>query len=378
MRVHVLAVLTAFTVLSVLRRLTDAVAAPFGVSVKCDSYGVVVEWMATGLSEQADFLLELKADSGENVSVNTKDLRYNISDLLQDTAYNRYFVKVKARDGGHESEFAESQIFSFNYLRPTNITCDLEFPTVELSARDGKLFVEFINPLHLYRDTPALRKLKNSDTLTYTLSSDKVREEFTCSDELEKCASNVSFPEEQEEYCIRLSGRIRQTRVRHTRPYCYSGTLYPGPPISTILIPVLVAITAVLILASATAFLVKLCETKCHECNLSKFPRVLEDKFTHTLLITLEPERVEIPRVEPAVGIPILPETFSNITDLKGRDEDEDEDVDVDVCRSSGSSEPDPSCYTDRSHMYGTGADLSSSDFSTGYDQPHALPEMSL
>lgn len=40
------------------------VAAPFGVSVKCDSYGVVVEWMATGLSEQADFLLELKADSG--------------------------------------------------------------------------------------------------------------------------------------------------------------------------------------------------------------------------------------------------------------------------------------------------------------------------
>lgn len=59
----------------------------------------------------------------ENVSVNTKDLRYNISDLLQDTAYNRYFVKVKARDGGHESEFAESQIFSFNYLRPTNITC---------------------------------------------------------------------------------------------------------------------------------------------------------------------------------------------------------------------------------------------------------------
>lgn len=108
----------------------------------------------------------------------------------------------------------------------------------------------------------------------------------------------------------------------------------------------------------------------------SKFLK--EDKFTHTLLITLEPERVEIPRVEPAVGIPILPETFSNITDLKGRDEDEDEDEDVDVCRSSGSSDPDPSCYTDRSHMYGTGADLSSSDFSTGYDQPHALPEMSL
>ncbi|MCJ8748122.1 hypothetical protein PDJAM_G00161400 [Pangasius djambal] len=178
MRLHILGIVTVFTVLSALRRLTHAVPAPFDVSVKCDSYGVVVEWMAAGLSAQAEFLLQLKSDFGKNISVSTKYPRYNISDLLLDTAYNQYFVKVKARDGEHESEFAEPQIFSFNFLKEVNITCGLEFPTVNLFPRDGKLFVEFINPLHLYRDTPALRNLQNTDTLKYTvttLQSNKAR-----------------------------------------------------------------------------------------------------------------------------------------------------------------------------------------------------------
>lgn len=115
----------------------------------------------------------------ENVSVNTKDLRYNISDLLQDTAYNRYFVKVKARDGGHESEFAESQIFSFNYLRPTNITCKF------------KGWVFFLTPiLRSFFSTLQAWKVKPASFFCSQVTSSSPQS--SCLLETESCLSNSS------------------------------------------------------------------------------------------------------------------------------------------------------------------------------------------
>lgn len=49
-----------------------------------------------------------------------------------------------------------------------------------------------------------------------------------CTLESETCESNLSFPEKREEYCVTLFGRIRQTHVKKTDPYCYRGTLNPG------------------------------------------------------------------------------------------------------------------------------------------------------
>lgn len=128
--------------------------------------------------------------------------------MLEDPGYNFYVVKVKAIDGEHESEFAESPIFSFNFRQtlakiicksfffsppswdvskifltlkdlkdnaclPVSLSGDLEFPTVKLFPRDGKLFVQFTNPLHLYRDTPALRHLLETEKLKYAITSDQ-------------------------------------------------------------------------------------------------------------------------------------------------------------------------------------------------------------
>lgn len=41
-----------------------SVPAPSNVSVACDSYGVMVEWMTDGLREQAEFLLQLIPNHG--------------------------------------------------------------------------------------------------------------------------------------------------------------------------------------------------------------------------------------------------------------------------------------------------------------------------
>ncbi|KAM9454193.1 interferon gamma receptor 1 isoform 2-T2 [Clarias gariepinus] len=416
----------------------------------------------------------------------TKYHRFNISDLLQDTGYNRYVVKVKAIDGGRESVFAESQIFSFNYLTTATIFCDLEFPTVTLFPRDGNLFVKFVNPLHLYRDTPALRNLLDTDKLKYTLKyisgkisknatcsveehecessvsvpeeqekycitpsgwirqtrvqetgpycysgtlnpgdlefptvtlfprdgnlfvkfvnplhlyrdtpalrnlldtdklkytliSGKISKTATCSVEERECESSVSFPEEQEKYCITPSGWIRQTRVQETGPYCYSGTLNPGPPVISIVISVLVVFLLFLLLSLATVFLVIFLSKKIKKENLSMFPQFLEDISTHTPLITPNSEPVaKNPRVEPTGEIPSNKpcdlqesttqlETSANSGDLSDRSENED------MYEGSGSTEvTSVSPY----NQYGYRDNLSSSECLV-YDRGHMLLEMS-
>lgn len=46
----------------------------------------------------------------------------------------------------------------------------LDFPEVELSPKDGKLHVQFTNPLQLYRNSPALRGL--TDNLKYCIKTE--------------------------------------------------------------------------------------------------------------------------------------------------------------------------------------------------------------
>ncbi|KAI5625926.1 interferon gamma receptor 1 precursor [Silurus asotus] len=396
---------------------------PFNVSVTCDSYGVVVEWMASGLNDTADFLLKLQPDFGENTSVSTKHLRYNISELMLDTAYNRYVVRVAARDGEQESEFAESQIFTYNYLDELQkVVCDLEFPQVNLIPKDGKLIVKFPNPLHLYRDTPALRNLQYNEQLNYHLTSEEDdgsqarhkkyfnsdvkhrTERLLCFAESDTCESSLEFPEKLEEYCVTLQGRIRHTRVRKSGPHCYKGTLYPGPPISTILILLLVALA---VFATLALIVVLLGEMIIKKQGKKIFPDILKDKHSTTLIRLLKPSPEPVDEnlsIEPAVvvSLDVLSDTEENTllqetstcsnvninytksknlytssgsSELEGNgygkdlngfwDGDGDGDEDGDL---------DEDGYLDRDYDEDRDeADRSGSTLSSGYDRPHII-----
>lgn len=73
-----------------------------------------------GRSEAVLFLCILICPHRNSVNVSTKRLQYNITDLLQDTTYNHYIARVLAISGdANKSEFAESQIFSFNFCKST-------------------------------------------------------------------------------------------------------------------------------------------------------------------------------------------------------------------------------------------------------------------
>ncbi|KAK2818189.1 hypothetical protein Q7C36_022122 [Tachysurus vachellii] len=369
--------LSVLSVLSVVWRVTHTVPAPTDVSVKCDSYGVEVEWTADGVSEEAEFELEIKPNFGNTTSVRTKDRRYNISSVFDDTGYNKYFVQVKARDGEEESEFAKSQMFSFSTEMLLNITCGLEFPPVTLFPQDGKLFVHFVNPLYLYRDAPALRKLRSSDKLLYIIN--ETSQEFFCIHDSKTCESLISFPEKQDEYCVTLVGFIRQTLVKPTKPYCHTGSLYTeledsssGSPLSTYLIPLLSSCAVFFVLALASGFLVKRIKNNIKKEILSTFPEFLKSKTPLTDFLIVVPEHVS-PRVI-LVDEDLLHMTQDIQENITHTDTSHSSDLTEEEHKlkiSASSESLDTSC------AYGKSDDLSSSNSASGYDRPHTLVELS-
>ncbi|KAL6481813.1 hypothetical protein MHYP_G00098930 [Metynnis hypsauchen] len=340
--------------------------APSNVTITCDSYGVMVAWISSGLRENASFTLQLKSSNpSPNIFVSTSSHQYNISELLQDTGYNHYCVEVKARDGEYESPPADSQKFSFNYLQNADIQCNLMFPPVDLIPGERKLFFRFSNPLQLYRHTPALRNLTASENLRYFVFGNK----FECASESKTCEGNVSFREKQEEYCVKLSGLIRQTILEETKDLCYRGSLGPWVPITIYLIPLFIFLACCAL--SLAFFLAKKINKKIKEKYLSKFPENLKilpgpSIDPQTTFFIVKDDHVENPQVIP-----------TEIPDY-----------------SSGSSTPpspesSPSChYSCRKYFlgndleggelkekltdpYGNGAEMSNGGLSSGYSCPH-------
>uniref|UniRef100_A0A673JW67 Uncharacterized protein n=1 Tax=Sinocyclocheilus rhinocerous TaxID=307959 RepID=A0A673JW67_9TELE len=207
---------------------TNRPSPPASVSIQCDSYGVEVRWEYPDLDQDVQFQVKVIHDFNQrnsNVTQNlTRSLRLNISSMLFYPAYNRYVVNVTAVRGGEESEPTLSDIFSYNKYATAKITCHLDFPEVELSPKDGKLHVQFTNPLQLYRNSPALRGL--NDNLKYCIETEEGRNEAceTCEMKQNTCETSVVFSEHRGEYCVSLTGNIGQ-RFFNLRSSCFTGDI---------------------------------------------------------------------------------------------------------------------------------------------------------
>ncbi|NP_001347793.1 interferon gamma receptor 1 precursor [Astyanax mexicanus] len=284
----------------------------YNVTVMCDSYGVVVSWESS--HHQQQFILTVKPNmpNGTVIHINTRKTQYNISEHLLDPAFNRYLVDVQTEDG----KYADSKVFTYN-SKQDGIQCNLTFPPVELIPGDYQLTVKFRNPFHLYRDTPALRQLQERDTLDFSICPNKndhsdhsqdscVKPSFTCTQDSDTCEGTVPFPKEQEEYCVTLSGSIRQTYVQETES-CYRGSLKPSIPITVYIIPVCVLLGIGLIIGFMM-FLAKKINKNIKEKIRSNLPDFLvETSYTHPFnTLIAGPEPVERnPLVGPVIIIPI-------------------------------------------------------------------------
>ncbi|XP_036413633.1 interferon gamma receptor 1 isoform X2 [Colossoma macropomum] len=358
-----------------------ALPAPSNVTITCDSYGVVVAWTSSGLSENASFTLRLISNNpSPDIFINTSSHQCNISELLQDTGFNHYLVEVKARDGEYESPSADSKKFSFNLLQNADIHCNLTFPPVDLIPGERQLFFRFSNPLQVYRHTPALRNLTAAENLRYSVFNKEARTErteytnfipqFECTPESKTCEGNVSFPEEQEEYCVELSGFIRQTKLEETKHLCYRGSLRPSVPIPIYLIPLFIFLACCAL--SLAFFLAKVINRKMKERSLSNLPGFL-DKIPN-LIKPLIPDPECVEKYLQVTPVTIIP----NNDDISRSSSPPDPRPRYSFGQDDFRKEPEGG-EVEENHTgpYGNGAEMSTGGLSSGYDRPHALIEIS-
>uniref|UniRef100_A0A673JW79 Uncharacterized protein n=1 Tax=Sinocyclocheilus rhinocerous TaxID=307959 RepID=A0A673JW79_9TELE len=219
---------------------------PASVSIQCDSYGVEVRWEYPDL-----FLCSLR--------------------------------------GGEESEPTRSDIFSYNKYATAKIKCHLDFPEVELSPKDGKLHVQFTNPLQLYRNSPALRGL--NDNLKYCIETEEVTFTFLSQN---TCETSVVFSEHRGEYCVNLTGKIGQ-RFFKLRSSCFTGDIRSYPPVTMYVYPVLGVVLTLLFITGIIMLLVTKCNSEMKEKVLPMF-----QYFSVSCCLTLEPEPISVVKIEPA------------------------------------------------------------------------------
>lgn len=117
-----------------------------------------------------------------------------------------HYVSVTAILGGNQSKPVVSKTFSFKKYKTAEITCELDFPPLDLSLKDSEATVSLINPLHYYTE---LKQAKRPDTATFNFkvsaTGNNFEKEKECGVEEEHCRLDFLFPEGVEK-CFNLTG----------------------------------------------------------------------------------------------------------------------------------------------------------------------------
>ncbi|XP_056312418.1 interferon gamma receptor 1 isoform X2 [Danio aesculapii] len=249
---------------------------PANVFVLCDNYGVEIRWDYPDSRHDVRFLVEVNDHLKQRNHAETQNRFLNISSMLSRPAYNNYNVTVTAVWRGRKLGPSSSVQFTFNQYGSSKIKCRLDFPEVELSPRNNKLRVRFINPLHLYSNSPALRN--STEHLTYFITTEtiKIPKYFICNINNRTCEVYMNFSEIQDVYCVYLEGEIGQIRLNNTSS-CYTGELRDYPPITVLLYSLLGVCVTLLVITSIILLLVKKCNAEIKKKASSAFPSFLED-----------------------------------------------------------------------------------------------------
>nr|AAI63407.1 Interferon gamma receptor 1 [Danio rerio]AAI63417.1 Interferon gamma receptor 1 [Danio rerio]ACZ60618.1 cytokine receptor family member b17 [Danio rerio] len=332
---------------------------PANLSILCDNYGVEIRWDYPDTRHGVSFQVEVNDQLKQRKRDETTNRFLNISRLLSRAAYNDYNVTVKALWNEHRLISSSSIQFTFNQHGSSKIKCRLDFPEVKLSPRNNKLHVQFINPLHLYRNTPVLGNL--TEHLTYFITTDTDSKEFTCKINNRTCEAYMSFPEIQDRYCVYLDGDIGQISFNNIRS-CYTGELRDYPPTTVFLYSLLGVCVTLLVITGIILLLVKKCNAEIKKKASSAFPAFLEDmKSSNRNPLENKPENVfSTVLIEPADPKPkeqaLLLEDSNELEQLYGSTDVENTDTDT-KSTTAGSVILDDEL----------------DELQDGYDCPHAL-----
>ncbi|KAI7810499.1 interferon gamma receptor 1 [Triplophysa rosa] len=361
----------------------ESLPPPSNVSIKCDSYKVEVHWQYPYAVENVVFRVEVKDKSGIEFD-DTSEHWMNISNMLMNPVFNHYVVFVTAKQGDKMSKKSDSKTFSFNEHATSTIKCQLEFPDVKLSPKEGNLHLEFTNPLYLYRNTPALRNNTDMDFEFWAESEEITKTSNSCGRELKTCEASFAFAKKRDKYCLNLTGEIGQRLLKQKRQ-CFIGDLTYYPPITTYLYPLLGVVLSLLFISFIIMLLAKICNEQIKKKAATAFPSFLDFKPPQTHLC--KPLKTVQENVASDLRIELVTHDPAENTMLIEIDPDEQQssdwqsssvdsknynkyggDGDLEDARSSSDldlGETVNSCHTHTSR--------SISDTSAGYDCPHVL-----
>ncbi|XP_051559913.1 interferon gamma receptor 1-like [Myxocyprinus asiaticus] len=346
---------------------------PTNVSIQCDNYGVEVHWQYPPFNKDVLFQVVIKPDIWMRVENHTtSNLSLNISSMLGNPEFNSYFVTVTATSGLNKSKEAKSDRFSFNKYATSKITCQLDFPEVKLYPNDGKLHLQFSNPLHLYKNSPALRNV--TDSLQYDVKTEEEENTFSCGLELKICETSIEFAEERKKYCVNLTGLIGQRELRPISE-CYEGDIKSY----LFLFSVLGVVLMLLFIAGLLLLLAKELNKKITMKAASAFPKFLVKPTQTNLCKPLKLEAENVVR-----EVQIVPLTYTG-------DPTEHAALLIEISNQDQSSDwPNSSVSSDHNCKNVRGSELedvsssgfndlvkpeskmvSTSDLSAGYDCPH-------
>ncbi|ROL52046.1 hypothetical protein DPX16_23538 [Anabarilius grahami] len=334
---------------------------PANVSIQCDNYGVEARWEYPDQSRDVHFFVEVTHFNGRK-NETTQNRNLNISSMLFNSAHSTYFVTVRAVRGGQESDSCESAIFSFNEnAGNADIKCYLDFPEVELSPKDGKLHVQFINPPHLYRNTPALRDLDYD--LIYYIETEESENEFTCGMKNETCESSVEFSEHRGVYCVNLTGKFGQ-RPLNPRRKCFEGDIRIYPSFTVYLYPVLGVALTLIFITGIIMLLAKKFNSEIKKNAITAFPKFLV--FNPAPAGQCKVLKVETEIMDSKVKIEPVGDPHEQTTLIEMNSDEEQPSGDGDVGRGDLDNE---SAYGP--NMLDEDDEDEPGSLSNGYDSPH-------
>ncbi|XP_029926597.1 growth/differentiation factor 10b [Myripristis murdjan] len=222
---------------------TAHVLPPANVTLQCHNFRNVLYWNYSQISPELRFRVFVGALSRhyDPVWVDPSNLSADLS-FLHDPK-DDYFIHVSAVIGENVSARAPPGGIKFSYFMhsPSNRTCSVDLPPVNVTVHPGGIKFSFQHPSLLYDqlldDQPSPTKparqrrrqknhrstqIKELTEFKYHVVTDPKKEhyrhDFSCLDSV--CEEELPLDVEQETYCLRINGHWEGVDVRATQEYC--------------------------------------------------------------------------------------------------------------------------------------------------------------
>ncbi|XP_054455954.1 interferon gamma receptor 1-like [Anoplopoma fimbria] len=296
------------------------VAPPTNVELNCHNMSNVLTWTYEQLSPDLRFKITIGV-TGKNSY--PKEIWVNSSARQADVSFlsdynNAYLLHIFAVNGQNESVRAppDGIIFTYFWDNPLGRKCNLDFPSVSISAHDDTLLLRFEHPWVVY-----LQKLPSSPNTengrkkspkplifkydVVIISQGEEHHSFYC--EKSVCEERLSVDPAQKKHCLKMKGELEKISVQAKQDYCLSPEAPPPNYVLYITAGILITLAVVVVLVLVMLYR-KWTAPNAALPNSVMFPWKLKHVFAETVQ-----ERIFVPE-EPSSPTPLLPEEETEST----------------------------------------------------------------